>query len=708
MPFERKRIANWTAGLAVGLLAVYLVSSGRGGSELSAQPNGQPVAKTTDADGPPARWEAATLKLDGLNRNLHIHRAAQLEAANRGVYFHRPLMAFAEWPGGQPGVPADYPRIVSNVEPTADGAILYFELQLSSPELRKACARTIVGDTENGDVAHAKANNLSLDSVQVHKFPLRRMVVDCLLHDEVLATGCTDSLISVGDSVKFFLPFSGTSLDRFKRSADCRFRISYSFSKVLADKFESEVTASKTVGDIIRSELTADQRNAEKGKPSRIFLGHKTRVERAVRASLQRDVRATSYKAFEAAQTGSQSPLAGIVFQSEGQQDLLKLANDEDYRRAVSDYLKPLIQSVTEKRTAAANKDITEGRTKTNKVTTKVGGSIGLAEGGKANAKVDADQTTELTDVEHNEVKEHSGVTFEQNKVNQVFEPVKIETFRQVEGSQSLKVSTKEVGYIVVGKNDDYLEDTPVPVSFTLDKLPKFPPADQAGRYYDGVPLGAMLPYFGAVPPKGYVFADGSSTWPNEPWVAEHLRGKPVPDMRAKMASGALSTGEVGQVWDQGRIKVGAAGFGLAANGSVPTGRTHKIDHLYGYVAQCYRKANGTNATLHYPGVSYHPEVHDFTGFPFGGNANNYRPPGRILTGAEAADVLPADRGVRGTDPNKEYFIINPLHAHIEQRQSDIEYYSLQYNLTGMHSVALNNRDTLPLSVVSHYIIRVE
>lgn len=70
------------------------------------------------------------------------------------------------------------------------------------------------------------------------------------------------------------------------------------------------------------------------------------------------------------------------------------------------------------------------------------------------------------------------------------------------------------------------------------------------------VPLGMMLPYFGAKLPHGFVWADGKTNWPDEPWVADHLRGKPVPDMMNQLIGGAESAAEIGLVWDKGSINV--------------------------------------------------------------------------------------------------------------------------------------------------------
>jgi hypothetical protein len=61
-----------------------------------------------------------------------------------------------------------------------------------------------------------------------------------------------------------------------------------------------------------------------------------------------------------------------------------------------------------------------------------------------------------------------------------------------------------------------------------------------------GVPLGAILPYFGKVLPNGFLWADGESTWPNAEWVPHHLRGKRVPDMAEYLVGGTRDSQRVG------------------------------------------------------------------------------------------------------------------------------------------------------------------
>jgi hypothetical protein len=60
-------------------------------------------------------------------------------------------------------------------------------------------------------------------------------------------------------------------------------------------------------------------------------------------------------------------------------------------------------------------------------------------------------------------------------------------------------------------------------------------------------PLGSAIPYFGAALPAGFVLADGTTNWPDAPWVPEHLKGKPVPDFNGRVPRGGPDLDSVGQ-----------------------------------------------------------------------------------------------------------------------------------------------------------------
>lgn len=121
---------------------------------------------------------------------------------------------------------------------------------------------------------------------------------------------------------------------------------------------------------------------------------------------------------------------------------------------------------------------------------------------------------------------------------------------------------------IYVGENRDESNKVDVQLARSITDNRLFKTVD--GRLADleeRVPLGMMLPYFGKDLPSGFVWANGKSTWPKAGWVAEHLRGKSIPDMDRQMLGGTTVEGNVGTVWDRGVVKGDA--FSISSNAKV-------------------------------------------------------------------------------------------------------------------------------------------
>lgn len=107
-----------------------------------------------------------------------------------------------------------------------------------------------------------------------------------------------------------------------------------------------------------------------------------------------------------------------------------------------------------------------------------------------------------------------------------------------------------------------------------LDKANARIDAAAAQAKLDRIPLGAMIPYFGARLPEGYRRCNGNAkedypnrdnVYPDASWVPKHLVGEPLPDMREHLVGGAKDEAAVGRVWDKGKIpgsKTNAAEMG--------------------------------------------------------------------------------------------------------------------------------------------------
>ena len=115
-------------------------------------------------------------------------------------------------------------------------------------------------------------------------------------------------------------------------------------------------------------------------------------------------------------------------------------------------------------------------------------------------------------------------------------------------GADQVLIDENSTVFLSIGTANRYLEDTPIPVTFTT-KTAKLSesinrPADLGP--YEGVPLGVAVPSFSANLPKGYVLADGQANWPNADWVPVHLRGKKVPDLDGRFLRGVSDVHEIG------------------------------------------------------------------------------------------------------------------------------------------------------------------
>ena len=97
-----------------------------------------------------------------------------------------------------------------------------------------------------------------------------------------------------------------------------------------------------------------------------------------------------------------------------------------------------------------------------------------------------------------------------------------------------------------------------VSIFMTLNLGKAQPPPNPPG----GIPLGVMVPFFGKDLPKGFAWADGTSRWPDKPWVPQHLRDNPVPNMSEHLIGGAADGKSVGGVFRGGKLVVKTPGIG--------------------------------------------------------------------------------------------------------------------------------------------------
>jgi hypothetical protein len=159
-----------------------------------------------------------------------------------------------------------------------------------------------------------------------------------------------------------------------------------------------------------------------------------------------------------------------------------------------------------------------------------------------------------------------TGTEWQVQKDERKLIPHKIFTYKFVQGSDQTLLTDRSASYIAVDKEHYYYQDKAVSIAFTdkvLEKIQPYNGGTLSG--YDGIPLGAMIPYFGVKPPKGYRWCNGNdpkdypnkdNVYPHADWVPKHLVGMPLPDMREHLLGGARKVEDIGVVFDKGAVTV--------------------------------------------------------------------------------------------------------------------------------------------------------
>jgi hypothetical protein len=195
----------------------------------------------------------------------------------------------------------------------------------------------------------------------------------------------------------------------------------------------------------------------------------------------------------------------------------------------------------------------------------------------KANIKVNEDGTVTVSD--HGQktkqllarIQDATGTKYEKVEGKESYRPHSIKKFKFQNNADTVQIDEKTTVFLSVGAENGYLEDSVISASFTSKMAKDTGLRSSDLGAYSGVPLGAMVPFFGAKLPKGYVWADGQASFPNADWVPTHLRGVKVPDMREHLVGGAKDEANVGLVYNKGQltvpeVTVSGGSFKLPAN----------------------------------------------------------------------------------------------------------------------------------------------
>jgi hypothetical protein len=638
----------------------------RGADPKKAEPDkGGPGNRHHDDAAPDKRASSDVqfLTPDGRELRVVLIHPQNKAAANYvpGLRFHRPLGALAERDKPIDG----FPPIVDAVRREPDGTtLLKFRVIVSTPALRKMC-RDAVLDKERAVLAQEK---LTQDDIVIEPWPLKHCVITALdtFSNEVLGVSQTNTLTGVKDEFTFTMPFAPDELRKVLdliHSGDLAFVYSYSYVGSTVYGGSVDLKAVKNAKLIASQTLRSEQREGKEP----ILQAEASEAVRHVYASVQKTMRASHKDLIPLLDAPN---LLQKLFADDGQITFKDLKEgDEKTAAMLAAYLKPLLEQVRE----SFGKEQSEMTIHEDKAATTLGGGANTQVGVKIplpipislsmGASLSGSKSKDVLD----RIQHTTGSKWTYDKATERFRPHAIQKLRFQDGADQVLIDEKTTVFLAVGSENRYLEETPIPVTFTAKAAALKTSVAPGGALgpYEGVPLGAMISFFGSQLPKGYVWADGQASWPNADWVPVHLRGAKVPDMREHFVGGAKDEAKVGGIFDKGQVTV-----------------------------QPFKIAGSSFA------VPMKPARLAGDGFIFRWeNANSFEP-----GTPEPAKKLPAWVEVK-VGGSGAFMRLAPVRAFFDTPQGLV---SGEHSVKGLQSEPLNSAASNPRHVMCRWIIRVE
>lgn len=473
-----------------------------------------------------------------------------------GLRFHRPLFALAE---RDTPLQSDLPPIIDYIRRNADGTMLVrFRVIVSTPGFRKKC-RDAVLDQERKLLAE---KGLTQDDIDVEPWPLLHCVIT--VRDsgsrQIIGVDQTDTLTGTDEfNVTLTLaPKEYREMLALIDKGDVDFVYSYSYVGSTVHQGNVDLKGAKNAKLIASQKLRSEQ--IEGKEP--IFQGEANEAARHVYVTVQKTMRVTHKDLIPLL---DQPNLFQKLFADDGQITFKDLKQgDEQTALMLAAYLKPHLEQVREsyggeKSDIKIHEDkVGEGKTSGSSVSASVGVPlplpipIGLSFGGGLSNS--SRKTKEVLD----RIEQATGSKWAYDKATERFRPHSIKKLKFQSGADHVLIDEKSTVFLSVGPENRYLEETPVPVTFTsktaVDKGSNLGP-------YEGVPLGAVIPFFGSKLPRGYRWCNGVSedpknVFPNAKWVPKELRGTPLPDMRDRILGGAKDASQIGKMYAGGKLTV--------------------------------------------------------------------------------------------------------------------------------------------------------
>ena len=302
-------------------------------------------------------------------RYIAIHRQSRNQNVGPVVhYFHRPLFILKTNPHPLAGYP---PIVVSPPRQIGEKTFITFGLILTTPQFQEDARGYVIA---NDPELKQPGSHVSFNDIRVDGWPITTLTIKLVepLTGTVLGEWISPSLEAASPSVLFPIGMSAASLDLFKQyaaSGDLVFAFSYTFHNVRQQYAASWSTAAREVNQALQQTITSV--NLAPGSP--IFQTQANQFRNELSTKLFTTISASSAALVPLVQSQlADHYLVAQTVNIDGIQD--KALMD-----AIYGYLKPLLQTATNKRTEENSTTTTHEHGTTVKLGAKA--SIGVVGG---------------------------------------------------------------------------------------------------------------------------------------------------------------------------------------------------------------------------------------------------------------------------------------------------------------------------------------
>lgn len=402
--------------------------------------------------------------VEGFNRVIHIHESDTTESNSAGTYSHRPLFALIESDKPIKG----YPSIALNVSLEPDGFVLIdFAASLTTTDFQAIAAAEMLQQ----DAARLKSSSGVPNKVIVTKWPITHAIVDCRRKRKILSTSETDSLNSINDRIPFSLRFSPEDLNSFLEgvgddSVSFVFHYTYENRRVASGGITAEAKRSvvTAVKQIVNQKLTEGHRNGT----IPLFQHHVNSIRRDASVHVNRVIRAQHKDLLP--MIDSLEPLIGKLFDLDNEPTFAEINGDPALNSEVYKSLAPLLEKWQTEDEVVDNQNKENEQTDKEAYKNSIGFGIKIPIG-KASIGADGKGSSEISRERRNLLKTEFGVTTKESDSGEYYVPYSIAVYKYNDVAVDALVSESSTAFLGLGSDDSYLEEPPVPASYTLSRL---------------------------------------------------------------------------------------------------------------------------------------------------------------------------------------------------------------------------------------------